>query len=837
MISIRRLSDIEEAESTRNAAMQTRSNDVESDLNNILNYWDEELESWAFEAGTASLSSIVNGKPLCKCLVNSTTAGDRRSGNGVRSLDEIVKFGAILSANQGISISEEAIAQLDSLRRVFSSESLVDGDYDYYGLDEECQKQHLAYTLMIKARNLERRNLLKAILAETYEVEDLIAPFYKCGPPQSIFTMHNVDLTSRFNSEPVNVREHKLDQQIRQDDTKVRNTSEGDMNCLEAQVKIINCVEKALKNTALVLNLDLDQYKGLSYTQSMIILEDRTTNLTTTVYHDLHCNQDDLQILMNMAAELIVSTTLLLESNHDISFDITDDGLRSTTDSGSKIESSSEICEICCGTGSKITNPMPSDSLPPAATSTVISTTAPIVGNAVHIAPSINNTAGGTNFSSKSNSTLSEDIAEMSNSSTNSSEVIRNAMLEVARPVKLHNSSDGVGGVDNYGSYDDIDGVINHISNDSTNNYSDKDDLGKVSDSSDMIDTESDSKSNGSSDSKKCLDSASLNTIGDCKMQDLMGLVASTPNFEHSMNSIKSSPLVRSRTGSWMSPATDDGSDTVLESHLSSVCPNDDDSGYNPFTDSDKSWVEWWWDLDPTLQRILSDSPSSLDEGRRGETRDEGASEDLPGIALKRRITRARLKYKSQTKSKLQERVEFRSLDGEYLKDVQSVSITPFESPSPSIIPVATKKRCYNQCVVLDIKSVDSLTDIRTQSVPRNMYDITVIAPKGLGLNLSLVPGCALLVRAFNPLADGSIGPVERAGIVKGGDYLLGVNEVSLIGMGLEQIAEILLNIDRMGQVSIHQKELTLIPLKLFSLFIILSLLQFDIYMHIYLAL
>jgi hypothetical protein len=729
----RRLSDIKEAESIIDAAMQNRLNDMETALNNILNYWDEELESWAFEAASSSLSSIVNGKPLCKCLVNSTTVGDRRSSHGVRSLDEIVKYGAILSASQGVNISEEALAQLASLRRVSSPESLVDGGYDYYGLDEECQKQRLAHILIIKTRNMNRRKLLKAILAETYALEDLIAPFYKCGPSQSILTMHNVDLTSRSNVEAVNVSENKLDEQIPQDDTKERNTSEVDINCLEVKVNILNCVEKALKNTALVLNLDLDQYKGISATHSITILEERKANLATTMYHNF-CDQDDLQILLNTAAELIVSTTLILERNHDISFDITDDGYRSRTDCGSKVESPSGICEICCGPGSKIIDAMPSDSSHHAAASTVFSTTGPIAFN---IAPSIYNTADRTSFSSKSTATSSGNIAKISNSSTNGSEVISNAIFKVARPMKLqYSSSDGIGGVNNYGSSDDFDGA--------------------------------------------------------------------TPNPVHSITPIKSSPLVRSRTGSWMSPATDDGSDIVLESHLSSVCPTEDDSGYSPFTDSDKSWVEWWWDLDPTIQRIMSESHSSLNEGLRERTRDEGASEDLPGIALKKRITRARLKHKVKKKSRLQESVEFRSLDGGYSKDVQSVSITPFGPPSPSVIPVAAKKLCCNQCVVVDIKSVDSLTDIRTQSSPRNMYDITVIAPKGLGLNLSLLPGCALLVRAFNPLSDGSIGPVERAGIVKGGDYLLGVNEISLIGMGLEQIAEILLNIDRMGQVREH---------------------------------
>jgi hypothetical protein len=795
--------------SIRDAAMQKRLDNIEIALNNILHYWDEELESWAFEAGSVSLSSIVNGKPLCMCVVDSKTAGDKRGSNGGRSLDEIVKFGAILSPNQGI-IPEETINQLASLCRAFSSEeltemsnprpssqqNLVDGGYDYYGLDDECQKQRLAHVLMIKTRKMDRRRLLKAIIDESYEVDDLRAPFCKDGPSQPILSTRNEDVTSII--EAINVSEHDADQQINQVEKNERITSEDDMNCLKEQVKVLNQVEKALKNTALVLNLDLDRYKGLSATKSLQIMEERTTSSATTIYHT-SCNRDDPQILMSIAAELAVSTTLILENNHDLPFDIIDDryGYINRTDSGNKSESTSGICKICCGTSSEIISATPSNSVPQADTPISNSTAATIASHDVDIVPS--NTADDTDFSV---SISGSNVAIMSDSSTNGSEIIKVATLETAEPMKLrYSSSDGIGGVNNYGNYDDCDGVNNYNSNDSVNCYSGQYGLYNGSDCSAIVDTVVDistySNSNGSSDGKKndasvTVKRDSLNSISDHKMEDLKGSAPLPLSFNHSIN--LSSPPVRSRRGSWMSP---DGSDTGvggLESHLSSVCPTEEDNGYSPFTDSDKSWVEWWWDLNP-----------ALNEGR--EARDEEVAGELPGIALKRRITTARLKNKFKTKSRIHEEVEFRSLNVGTSKD--ALSIAQFNSHYPSNVPSTTKNRYSSQRVVLDINSVDSLAAIRAESSPRNMYDITVIAPKGLGLNLTLVRGYALLVRAFNVLADGSVGPVERAGIVKGGDYLLGVNEISLIGMGLEQIAEILLNIDRMGKVNIHQIALT----------------------------
>lgn len=759
--------------------MQKRLDTIEIALNNILNYWDEELESWAFAAGSVSLSSIVNGKPQCMCVVDSKTAGDKRGSNGGRSLDEIVKFGAILSANQGI-IPEETIAQLASLCRVLSSEeltemynphqssqqNLVDGGYDYYGLDDECQKQRLAHVSMIKTRKMDRRRLLKAIIDESYEVEDLIAPFLKDEPSQPILSTRNEHVTPIL--EAVNVIEHDANQQINQVEKNERITSEDYMNCVKKQVKVLNQVEKALKNTALVLNLDLDRYKGLSATKSLHILEERTTSSVTTIYHT-SCNQDDPQILMSIAAELTDSTTLILENNHDFSFDIIDDryGYINSRDSGSKSESPSGICKICCGTSSKIISATPSNSVPQADTPISNSTATTIASHDGDIVPNIKNTADDTDFSV---SISGNNVTIMSDSSTNGSEIIKAVTLETAaEPMKLHySSSDGIGGVNNYGNCDDCDGVDNYSSNDGLDLYSGKYGLYNGSDVSAIVDTAVDistySSSNGSSDGNKNNSSVtvkkdSLDAISDHKTADIKGSAPLPLTFSQSMN--LSSPPVGSRKGSWMSP---DGSDTGVGLE-SSVCPTEEDNGYSPFTDSDKSWVEWWWDLNPVFN-----------EGR--EARDEEVAGDLPGVALKRRITTARLKNKFEMKSRIHE--------------------------APSNVPSTIENRYSSQRIVLDINSVNSLAAIRAESSPRNMYDITVIAPKGLGLNLTLVPGYALLVRAFNALADGSVGPVERAGIVKGGDYLLGVNEISLIGMGLEQIAEILLNIDRMGKVNIH---------------------------------
>ena len=223
----------------------------------------------------------------------------------------------------------------------------------------------------------------------------------------------------------------------------------------------------------------------------------------------------------------------------------------------------------------------------------------------------------------------------------------------------------------------------------------------------------------------------------------------------------------------------------------------------NPFTDSDTSWIEWWWDLD----RSDAVDQSTNYEVISGEEERRLNSELLPGVTVKRRIMRAR------RRRVMREQQEVSLSD----KFINCPSIKPNENSDlnlnlnlnkeysvgtvhPSDSVRATKRRI--QRVITNIDYISSLTALRQEESPRNMFDVTVVAPKGLGLNLSLLPDGSLVVRTFNPLSDNCAGPVERCGVVKIGDYLLGINKLSLIGLGLEQIAEILQNLDKIGEVS-----------------------------------
>ena len=233
------------------------------------------------------------------------------------------------------------------------------------------------------------------------------------------------------------------------------------------------------------------------------------------------------------------------------------------------------------------------------------------------------------------------------------------------------------------------------------------------------------------------------------------------------------SPFDSPEKGTFTTPNRRSSSNQIMkcdsartESALS-VCATEEDCGPNPFVDSDTSWIEWWWDLDKSDARTDGALTESQQESER------------PGLSLKNRIAVAR--------------------EGRRKRGIRTGNLFDGKSLQDSEIRESGRKVLPRTVLVRD--TVQSLASLRHDEAARNMYDVTIIAPRGLGLNLALLPDGALVIRTFNPLADGLPGPIEKTGLVKPGDFLLGLNGLSLIGLGLEQIANILQNIDAMGEV------------------------------------
>ena len=211
-----------------------------------------------------------------------------------------------------------------------------------------------------------------------------------------------------------------------------------------------------------------------------------------------------------------------------------------------------------------------------------------------------------------------------------------------------------------------------------------------------------------------------------------------------------------------------------------SVCATEDDNTLNPFTDSDISWMEWWWDLDRERDDVYEHQSTPL-RGGKGAKEAEGAEgaeslfyehqstseecmdADTPGLSLKRRMRARRERFWNQVHGPVQ------GLESGY--DRRGVASVLNHVPSTTSSPESSSAlrgglQRGRHRVIHSMESIPLLSVIRQEEAPRNMYDVTVIAPRGLGLNLSLLPGGSLMVRAFNALADDETGIIVNIGAI-----------------------------------------------------------------------
>lgn len=76
-----------------------------------------------------------------------------------------------------------------------------------------------------------------------------------------------------------------------------------------------------------------------------------------------------------------------------------------------------------------------------------------------------------------------------------------------------------------------------------------------------------------------------------------------------------------------------------------------------------------------------------------------------------------------------------------------------------------------------------------------------MFAPHGLGISLRVDADDVLVVRGFNRLSDGRVGPAQECGLILPGDYLIEVNGVSLSKLSLQDVSSLLKSIDMHGEV------------------------------------
>ena len=931
--------------------------DLENDLNHALSACDEELEAWAFNAAAATtgLSSLLAGGGGGETGGQSGRISNGHSnshssshlelgggGGGPRSLDEIAKYGAILST-QGVCLSAEAITQLSSLQQVLTNgdhwegsprqQALVGSGYDYYGLDDEDQKKRQAVVVANRARIKERKNTLKNILAESYDTEDSIGVYRNsqtfcqfqnsnCSNIPRSGSVGSRDLlfgavqergrnsiissnTSSVNSStyslksllPSNSSDKLLSgYSIDAADHKFLPMTDDMIPAIERKISLINRIDKALKNTSKVLNLKIiDPPDGIE-------VEEENINGTSLGYMKpiiYSCNDNfdrPFWLTLENADEIIYSESLECS------------GSKSSPCNPSKHRFADRIRRSCsCIMRAATANSTsPCHSTLPSPTPLLSSVSAPqlVLSSSATAAlshttppPIPTPTIPVTSCLNTSIASIDDYIAVRSPiptpfgltqhtnnvvQVTEKKEMNRNEK----KAITSYSSSNGIGSVSNSRSFSVTFGVLDELVS--------EDELTLLSPHSSsnaqkypIKSLPSDQKLIPNPLTTPAAPVSSFSPPLLLPSEDILSFVnfatpleiSSSPSvpshseshLSASSSSSSSSPTVPSHSESHLSASSSSSSPTVpshseplLSASSSSSSPpsphmasmeltniipltmrysaestiseeidvkfSDSDKGIeeedfsiNPFTDSDISWMEWWWDLDRTDDKDILTHPSmegisEVEEQLQVDPRSPRHSdvtlipesdpksiptfhpESTPGIALKRRIAAARKERQLLMKSNIIENKNL--LTSQDADSIISKTVKKNQNYNEFNNPKTKKLKKIIRKVVQNIEIVESLYSLRQEEAPRNMYDVMVIAPKGLGLNLSLLSDGALMVRTFSTLENNDLGPVEKSGFVRVGDYLIGINGLSLIGLGLEQIAEILQNLDKMGEVS-----------------------------------
>ena len=863
---VRTASDIERSRAAQDVAVRKRMDSLEDDLNHALTDCDEFLEAWAFSAKNgSSLTDIISD--TCECCCNQATKELGGGGGGERSLDEIVKHGAILGSSRGMCLSDEAINQLSSLQHVLTAidtdgmlllpghDTSASTGYDLYGLEDQDSQRRLALAAACRARAKGRRKHLKNIVAEISTVDDVILPAspnnaedmsttpqYGGSPlstsapvlasvtasvsgvvpsaaPSSSTTSDSSALasstaTNNGGSSIASPYSSSKERAASLDTFESSSTNGGNNSCSSSSslkcpsndtvceaarfsrsLATIRLVDSVIQSTVLVLeypSVPSDDFGGFSRDTDTACSSAPRSPTPRREYKEISAVDDSPTqctsfpwVLLEQTDRLIAHTAYVIER----------------FEAALAIESSS--CTIeggecsnmdCCTRAGRRCNSILKDS--------------PTVTNALdnlstQRSPSV--TSPATPFASQSviipasalthmitvaeekhccpDNLLGSDIStnEIKNNSSSSSSV--SSRESDSNPVTRVADSEE----ETLNALECTDGPSSFNQTVTVMQMSAEPDLSARVAVTDVICQTPLPPQSSSPPSPSPSPSFGLPPQTSSLSTPLSSPPTSSSKASASPVEHPSSPDAAFETqerGALSTPNRRISSSnqivkcdsTRTESALS-VCATEEDCGPSPFIDSDTSWIEWWWDLDKT--DIRADAPVT----------DIQKESERPGISLKSRIATAR--------------------EGRKKRKMMVADSLP-NSIHDSKNHINGRRMLPRTVVVRD--AVQSLATLRQDETARNMYDVTIIAPRGLGLNLALLPDGALVIRTFNPLADSQPGPIEKTGLVKTGDFLLGLNGLSLIGLGLEQIANILQNIDAMGEVRTYRTNHVAVP-------------------------
>jgi C-terminal processing protease CtpA/Prc len=109
------------------------------------------------------------------------------------------------------------------------------------------------------------------------------------------------------------------------------------------------------------------------------------------------------------------------------------------------------------------------------------------------------------------------------------------------------------------------------------------------------------------------------------------------------------------------------------------------------------------------------------------------------------------------------------------------------------------------RCQFASISTIDISQHVTEQQSARDFYDVTLHAPLGLGMNLSVSMSGRVVVASLIRLSNGQHSPAQLCGLIAPLDVMIGINGTNIEQMDLQQTTEVLKTLERLGKVLLQR--------------------------------
>lgn len=92
---------------------------------------------------------------------------------------------------------------------------------------------------------------------------------------------------------------------------------------------------------------------------------------------------------------------------------------------------------------------------------------------------------------------------------------------------------------------------------------------------------------------------------------------------------------------------------------------------------------------------------------------------------------------------------------------------------------------------------------VAEESVPKDVYFVTLNAPNGVGMNLFVSFEGLVLVQGLYKLRNGSSSPAQNCGVIAVGDQLVRLNDINIEALSFYETTDLLKDLDLLAKVCV----------------------------------